>query len=645
VTSGPAGSFAISPSEGFRSGEPTTIAMTVTVGESGIAVGGRIKISLPNMGWSEPLTPYPRACQDVARGDRRQVAIYNPCNTTFRLTSSRGAGVSLTHRRSQNVLGRYDNWSWWVTAEVELAPLQRGDGLLLTYGDTSRGEQARVQPWAEEQGVFFSAFADPEGTGEYRELLGSPVACAVRAGRPERVLLTVPSVVRPGRLVPVRASLGDAGLMPVPVEELPVKRCALEGQAVPLFARSPEGRADSAGPGDDRPRRLRIEVVTCDGRSLAARSNPCVARPDGPSLYWGDLHCHSRYHQYSPRLGRGHPCTSPAELLAYARDVAHLDFAAMTDGSGALPHNPGWEEAQRAVIAADAPGSFVALKGWEIQMGTDGHRNVIHRDAEVEGHVAAEAFRETSIAGAAGSRGMRAVLGHYRGRRDVLLVPHHPLVWMNWDCHDPELDRLAEIYSCWGSSEAEHGELWDKASPPRQSVRYALSLGHRLGFVGGGDSHTGYAGRSLPDADRYRFARYRAGYTGVWAPELTREAIFQALRDRRCYATTGERIIGECEVDGHPMGAGAPLGDHREAHGVRYRFVGTERLRRVEIIRDGEVVHSVEPYVDEIEDEWRDTSDDARQARYYYVKATQVDGSVAWLSPVWVGSLGNEREA
>lgn len=48
----------------------------------------------------------------------------------------------------------------------------------------------------------------------------------------------------------------------------------------------------------------------------------------------------------------------------------------------------------------------------------------------------------------------------------------------------------------------------------------------------------------------------------------------------------------------------------------------------------------MEPYLDEIEEEWRDSGEAARRAKYYYVRATQVNGGVAWPSPLWVNRSG-----
>ena len=45
------------------------------------------------------------------------------------------------------------------------------------------------------------------------------------------------------------------------------------------------------------------------------------------------------------------------------------------------------------------------------------------------------------------------------------------------------------------------------------------------------------------------------GLTAVFAGELTREAIFDALASRRTYATTGQRILLEFELAGSPMGS------------------------------------------------------------------------------------------
>ncbi|NIS74992.1 MAG: DUF3604 domain-containing protein, partial [Deltaproteobacteria bacterium] len=70
--------------------------------------------------------------------------------------------------------------------------------------------------------------------------------------------------------------------------------------------------------------------------------------------------------------------------------------------------------------------------------------------------------------------------------------------------------------------------------------------------------------RSVPDGDRYKFVPSKAGLTAVWTDLLSRHSIYDALRARRCYATTGERIIVEFWVDGHFMGEVIPAERKRD---------------------------------------------------------------------------------
>jgi hypothetical protein len=104
--------------------------------------------------------------------------------------------------------------------------------------------------------------------------------------------------------------------------------------------------------------------------------------------------------------------------------------------------------------------------------------------------------------------------------------------------HDTELCRLVEVTSCWGVFE---WLLWE-----------ALEAGQIVGVVCNSDGHKGRPGAEGPGAGEFGIA---GGLTCVLAAELTRDAVFDALRERRCYGTTGPRIDLSFEVDRRPMGA------------------------------------------------------------------------------------------
>ena len=72
---------------------------------------------------------------------------------------------------------------------------------------------------------------------------------------------------------------------------------------------------------------------------------------------------------------------------------------------------------------------------------------------------------------------------------------------------------------------------------PGNTVRDALERGYRLGFVGSGDSHDGHPGLV------HLASGGSGGLAGILAKARTREAVLEALRARRVYATNGPRIV------------------------------------------------------------------------------------------------------
>jgi hypothetical protein len=94
---------------------------------------------------------------------------------------------------------------------------------------------------------------------------------------------------------------------------------------------------------------------------------------------------------------------------------------------------------------------------------------------------------------------------------------------------------------------------------------------------------------------------------------LTREAIFDALRHRRNYAVTNARIVLSFRIDGHEIGeeietAGKPHMD--------VEILGTDLVREVEIVRDGAVLHSLNPGTQQVKFRYVDES--FRGHSYYY---------------------------
>ena len=170
----------------------------------------------------------------------------------------------------------------------------------------------------------------------------------------------------------------------------------------------------------------------------------------------------------------------------------------------------------------------------------------------------------------------------------ALMIPHH-LAYpqgrrgVNWDAFHEDCDctPVVEIFSEHGNSEDDRGPFsyYTHSMGGRETAntaRAALDAGKRFGFVASSDDHAGFPGA------------YGEGLMAVLASDLTRDSILEAVRARRTYALTGDRIEVDFSVDGAPMGASIEAGAQVE---VAFDVRGRDELDVVEIIQDGHVVH------------------------------------------------------
>jgi hypothetical protein len=129
--------------------------------------------------------------------------------------------------------------------------------------------------------------------------------------------------------------------------------------------------------------------------------------------------------------------------------IAGLDFVAETN-SGSFHRDEVWIPVRDAALAAYRPGEFVTFQAAEVGDNRLGHRCVYFRGSEPE----------PGAAGTLADTAPGAMHARYRGRRDVLLTPHHTKMWFSWDSWDPALEPVMEIHSVWGSSERPGQDRW-----------------------------------------------------------------------------------------------------------------------------------------------------------------------------------------
>jgi hypothetical protein len=158
---------------------------------------------------------------------------------------------------------------------------------------------------------------------------------------------------------------------------------------------------------------------------------------------------------------------------------------------------------------------------------------------------------------------------------------------------------LLEIYSEHGNAESDEGpfdyirhSMGGRWTP--NTYQAVLDAGYRVGALASSDDHLGYPGA------------YGEGLAAIQAKELTREALFDALRNRRTYGVTGDRIRLDFRLNGKPMGSEIPYTRNRR---IEVSAVGWDAIKAVEVIKNGRVVHRDFP-ID------RKVSSDLRRARF-----------------------------
>ncbi|MCS5637855.1 MAG: CehA/McbA family metallohydrolase [Myxococcota bacterium] len=509
-----------------------------------------------------------------------------------------------------------DGTAGMLIAWVDGRALEPGETLRFVYGAGPLG--AGIDRYAEEQTPLYLA-VDGNGDGIRAFIADSPRMDIV-GGPPREIRLILPTTASPGETVRLTVSaLDDRGSLS------PVASGTLKIVGPPGGLRVPGEIELGGSPGGHssvevtavEPGVYRLEA-TGQGEleGLHAVSNPVWVGEGLPRIAWGDLHGHS---QLSDGTG------TPMQYFAYARDVAGLDVAALTDhdhwGMEALDQRPAfWDQIRQAVAAFDEPGRFVTLLGYEWTSWLHGHRHVLYFGEEGEVYSSMDPRYETPDALWKALRGQAA-----------LTFAHHSAggpVSTNWLYPpDPELEPLTEIVSVHGSSEAPDSPLPIYDPVPGNYVRDALDAGYRLGFLGSGDSHDGHPGLHRKGAS--------AGLAGIFTRELTRAGVLEALRARRVYATNGPRIFLSVDLDGMAMGSvfEAPGDDAPGTQQLRVRVVAPEPIAAVDLVRSGVSLRI--PV--EGETEW--TLDRAipalGQGEYHYVRVITADEGAAWSSPIF----------
>ena len=336
---------------------------------------------------------------------------------------------------------------------------------------------------------------------------------------------------------------------------------------------------------------LDIGVVAA-GKEIA-RANPLrvVAKAAPLRRYWGDLHGQS-----GETIGMG----SAEAYFRYARDAAFIDMVGH-QGNDFQITDAFWKKLNQLTAEFDEPGKFVCLPGyeWSGNTGMGGDRNIFYRregrPIRRSSHILVEGETSTDAIYTADEL-FRALDGE-----DAIVIAHVGGRYADVKyAHDGRLERAVEVHSTWGTFE------W--------ILHDAFEKGYRVGVVCHSDDHKGRPGATRPGASSFGAI---GGLTCYFMPELTRDALFEALRQRRHYGTTGTRIFIDLQgsfaqpvtgfSDDPLLGLAkeapitqAMMGDIVRPGSVPMRLsadvIGTAPVERVDVLHGTKVAQTFRPF-------------------------------------------------
>ena len=310
----------------------------------------------------------------------------------------------------------------------------------------------------------------------------------------------------------------------------------------------------------------------------------CQTRPntgfEQKNIYWGDIHNHCNIGYAQGSLER-----------AYEIARSHLDFYCFTPHSqwhdmpgtsnfdrfikGFETTRQNWDKIKRYANESYRPGEFVSFIGYEWHSGVYGDVCAI-----MPGHdgdlVYLDNIRD---------------LQQFARQNNAILIPHHPAYqqgWrgQNWSVLGPiDVSPVVEIFS-------EHGNAESDRAPHRyirhsmggrytkNTYQYLLAQGHQVGLVASSDDHLGYPGA------------YGEGLVAVHADTLTRESVMEAIKARRTYGVSQDRIELDFRLNGRWMGETLPSTPDRN---IFVKVRGQDVIDRVEILRNNKVIYRNHP--------------------------------------------------
>jgi hypothetical protein len=337
----------------------------------------------------------------------------------------------------------------------------------------------------------------------------------------------------------------------------------------------------------------------------------------------GDLHRHTSLS--TDGVGDG----SLWDFYRYALDAASLDFSTVTDHQGGGP-SYNWWKTQKSSDLFQVARRLTTLYAYERSVPyPNGHRNIVFTKRGIP-ILPIDPAEQTGPDNPGTIRSASRVLPYLR-QNDGIAFRHTTATdqGTDWQDHDNTLEPLVEVYQghrmAYEHEGGPRGATAEKLYTQRSGYRpagflwNALAKGYRLGFEAASD-HTST----------------HISYSCILTTGTSRRDLVDAMRKRHSYGATDNIVLDfRVEADGREYLQGDEI-PVTNRYALRVNVLGTGAIRRVAVIHNESYAYEVAPNGErKAEFIYMDTHPVTGENRYY-VRVEQVDGNLAWSSPVWV---------
>jgi len=331
----------------------------------------------------------------------------------------------------------------------------------------------------------------------------------------------------------------------------------------------------------------------------------------GRNVYFGNLHIHSE-------ISRCRIDTNQSLDFNYRwmQDIIKGDFSAITDHSEQMSRYQ-WKFSRKIADFYNNEPTFVTFYSYEWTYKNrknephDGHRNVYLLDDT------GNCWDRNAFDAIDGYR-LYARLKEENG----ICVSHHTSELQfrrDWNIYDPDIEPVVEIFQDRRGSFEYKGAPGSDIFPAERTtdgawVDDALKKGYKLGFVSGGE----HFGMSM---------------AGVFCNKLTRSDVFEALKRKKCYASTRARILLNFSINGYDMGSEACVAGDEEIK-ISVSVTGTDQILSICLLKNCVELFELNPMDSKVQFSYK--TNEINDGDYFYIRIIQKDKEMAWSSPIWI---------